>query len=340
MPTRILVLVSILSATAPARADDPVDGAAAPAAQTAPAAQAAPAAPGPSATAPEPQAASPRASAPRPVAAGVASGLSSGGSTDPRSHASGWLVAPPGWNVGGEMRFITAESAPTGERIKLTDMALLRLRARWTATRRLGLSASADVLAKQLDTTHEPLLQGGSLSAKLATSKTVALAAGVSGGPTLGGGWWGDTSAGVVHRSRIEDFISFQVGAGGLAIMVNAEDTARTWQADATGSAELTFHTPRGEWAMWFGTELALPVAHADTIDPSTRLDLTMGTVFSAVRDWDLYAEFTFRDRGTTKLPATILPIIDGGFDQRQVVVGIIRRFTKERGASRWVLAQ
>jgi hypothetical protein len=34
------------------------------------------------------------------------------------------------------------------------------------------------------------------------------------------------------------------------------------------------------------------------------------------------------------------LPIIDGGFDQRQVVVGIIRRFTKERGASRWVLAQ
>jgi len=227
-----------------------------------------------------------------------------------------------------------------GERIKLTDMALLRLRARWTTSRRVELSASADVLAKQLDTTHEPLLQGGSLSAKLATSKTVAMAAGVSGGPALGRGWWGDASAGVVHRSRIESFISFQVGAGGLATMVNAKETARRWQADATGSAELTFHTPRGEWALWFGTELAFPVAHADTIDPSTRLDLTIGTVYSAVRDWDIYAELTFRDRGTTTIPETVLPIIDGGFDQRQFVVGLTRRFTRERGASRWVLAQ
>jgi hypothetical protein len=266
--------------------------------------------------------------------------LTFGGSTDPRSYAKGWLVAPPGWNLGGEMRFITADSAPTGERIKLTDMALLRLRTRWTTTRRLELSASADILAKQLDTAHEPLLQGGSLSAKFATSRTVAIAAGVSGGPALGSGWWGDASAGMVHRSRIEDFIAFQVGAGGLATMVRAPDSARAWQVDATGVAELTFHTPRGEWALWFGTELAFPVVHADTIDPSTRLDLTIGTIYSAVRDWDLYAELTYRDRGTTRMPETILPIIDGGFDQRQIVVGITRRFTQGRGANRWVLAQ
>jgi hypothetical protein len=300
MHTRGLVLLSILAAAAPARADEPAD----------------------------------------PPTAGVANEILTVGRADPRSYASDWLVAPPGWNFGGEMRFITAGSAPTGERIKLTDLALLRLQTRWTATRRLELSASADVLAKQLDTTREPLLQGGSLGAKLATSKTVAIAAGISGGPALGSGWWGDASAGVVHRSRIEDFIAFQVGAGGLATVVSARDAPRTWQADATGSAELTFHTPHGEWALWLGTELAFPVAHADAIDPSTRLDLTIGTVYSAVRDWDLYAELTYRDRGTTKMPATILPIIDGGFDQRQIVVGITRRFTAERGASRWVLAQ
>jgi hypothetical protein len=332
MHPRSLILLSILAAAAPARADEPVDGAAAPAA------------PPPSATAPAPEAAPPERSAPRSAdvpSAAVASGLSSvGGNADPRSYANDWLVAPPGWNFGGEMRFITAESGPTGERIKLTDLALLRLRARWTTTRRLELSASADVLAKQLDTTHEPLLQGGSLGAKLATSRTVAIAAGVSGGPALDGGWWGGASAGVLHRSRIEDFISFQVSAGGLAIAVSEKDTPRKWQTDATGSAELTFHTPRGEWAMWFGTALAFPVAHADAIEPSTRLDLTIGTVFSAVRDWDLYAEFSFLDRGTTRLPETILPIIDGGFDQRQMIVGITRRFTRNRGASRWVLAQ
>lgn len=317
MRTRSLVVLSILAAASPARADDPVAGTDGP---TAPA------------TAP------PRAAdAP---AAGVAAEILTVGGADPRSYASDWLVAPPGWNLGGEMRFITADTAPTGERIKLTDLALLRLRTRWTTTRRLELSASADVLAKQLDTTREPLLQGGSLGAKLATSKTVAIATGVSGGLALGSGWWGDASAGVVHRSRIEDFIAFQVGAGGLATLVSASDTPRKWQADATGLAELTFHTPRGEWALWFGTELAFPVAHADAIDPSTRLDLTIGTVYSAVRDWDLYAELTYRDRGTTRMPATILPIIDGGFDQRQIVVGITRRFTPARGASRWVLAQ
>jgi hypothetical protein len=327
MSTRILVLLSIVAAAAPARADEPVDQ---------------PAAPAP---APPPQAVAPgkptsRSAIDMPAPGATSEVIAVGGSADPRSYASAWLVAPPGWNMGGEMRFITADSAPTGERIKLTDLALLRLRTRWTTTRRLELSASADVLAKQLDTTHEPLLQGGSLNAKLATSKAVALVAGVSGGPALGSGWWGDASVGVLNRSRIEDFISFQVGAGGLATMVNAKNTARKWQADVIGSAELTFHTPRGEWAMWFGTELAFPVAHADVIDPSSRLNLTIGTVFSAVRDWDLYTELTFLDRGTTKMPATILPIIDGGFDQRQIVVGIIRRFSMERGATRWVLAR
>jgi hypothetical protein len=330
MHLRSFPLLAILAAAAPARADEPVGGADDPA---------------PSAAAPAPQAvpseaAAPRSAAEAPPRAVTSEVLAVGGSTDPRSYARGWLVAPPGWNIGGEMRFLTAESAPSGERIKLTDMALLRLRTRWTASRRLELSASADVLAKQLDTMHEPLPQGGSLAAKLATSRTVALAAGVSGGPALGSGWWGDASAGVVHRSRIEDFISFQVSAGGLGTLVHEKATPRKWQADVTGSAELTFHTPRGEWAMWFGTELAFPVVHADSIDPSTRLDLTIGTVFSAVRDWDLYAEVTYRDRGTTKMPETILPIVDGGFDQRQIVVGITRRFAETRGASRWVLAQ
>ena len=65
-----------------------------------------------------------------------------------------------------------------------------------------------------------------------------------------------------------------------------------------------------------------------------------MGTVFSAVRDWDIYTELTFRDRGTTMMPETTMPIADGGFDQRQIVVGIIRRFTPARGTSRWALSQ
>ncbi len=266
-----------------------------------------------------------------------------GGSySDPRSYASDWLVAPPGYNIGGEMRFLTAGSTPgMGGPIRMTDMAILRLRSRWTATRRIELSGSTDLLAKQLDTTDEPILQGGSLGAKIAASRVVAIAAGVSGGPTLGGdGFWGTVGTGAIHRSKIEKFIVFQVGGGALATAVDQKTSPREWQADATMSSELVFHTPRGEWAMWAGVDMAFPVVHSAGIDPSSRLDLTVGTVFSAVRDWDIYAELTYRDRGTTMMPETILPIADGGFDQRQLVVGIIRRFSPARGTSRWALSQ
>ena len=263
------------------------------------------------------------------------------GSYDHRSYASDWLVAPPGWNLGGEMRFITADHALSGERINMTDMAILRLRTRWTATRRIELSGTVDFLAKQLDTTDEPIPQGGSLAAKIATSRTVAIGTSVSGGPILGGGgYWGSAGTGAVHRSHIERFIAFQVGGGAVATTVEQDQMERRWQADAILSSELVFHTPRGEWAMWGGVEMAFPVVHADTIDPSSRLDVTLGTVFAAVRDWDLYAEFTIRDRGNTTMPETVLPIADGGFDQRQLVVGITRRFTPARGATRWALSQ
>ena len=264
-----------------------------------------------------------------------------GGSYDHRSYASDWLVAPPGWNIGGEMVFITADSALSGEPINMTDMALLRLRTRWTATKRIELSGTVDLLAKQLDTTDETIPQGGSLAAKIATSRTVAIGTSVSGGPILGGGgWWGSAGTGAMHRSHIERFIAFQVGGGALATAVDQDQMQRRWQADAIMSSELVFHTPRGEWAMWGGVEMAFPVVHEESIKPHSRLDLTIGTVYAAVRDWDLYAELTWKDRGNTMMPETVLPIVDGGFDQRQIVVGITRRFTPARGATRWALSQ
>jgi hypothetical protein len=263
------------------------------------------------------------------------------GSYDHRSYASDWLVAPPGWNVGGEMVFITADSALSGEPINMTDMALLRLRTRWTATKRIELSGTVDLLAKQLDTTDETIPQGGSLAAKIATSRTVAIGTSVSGGPILGGGgWWGSAGTGAMHRSHIERFIAFQVGGGALATAVEQDQMQRRWQADAIMSSELVFHTPRGEWAMWGGVEMAFPVVHEESIKPHSRLDLTIGTVYAAVRDWDLYAELTWKDRGNTMMPETVLPIVDGGFDQRQIIVGITRRFTPARGATRWALSQ
>ncbi|HVV87159.1 MAG TPA: hypothetical protein VHE35_29165, partial [Kofleriaceae bacterium] len=260
---------------------------------------------------------------------------------DVRSYAKNWLVAPPGWTFGGQMKFITANTSLFGanQRLRFADLAVLGLDTRITLGRRLELSGGLDVLAKQPDGGTEPIPQGGNLGLKVATSRTVALTASVSGGPTLGDGLWGSGGLGVVHRSHIEEFLAFQVGAGASTTVVHQADMENEWQADLVGSSELVFHTPRGEWAAWGGLGLALPAVHSEGITPSTRLDVEVGTVFSAVRDWDLFAEFILRDRGTTDMPGTTLPIADGGFDQKQVIIGITRRFT-QRGSSLWAMAQ
>jgi hypothetical protein len=53
-----------------------------------------------------------------------------------------------------------------------------------------------------------------------------------------------------------------------------------------------------------------------------------MGTVLSLVKDWDIYADFAVIDRGDINNPATRLPILDGGFDQRQIIFGVTRHIT------------
>jgi hypothetical protein len=59
-------------------------------------------------------------------------------------------------------------------------------------------------------------------------------------------------------------------------------------------------------------------------IDPQPRLDFKIGTAISLNR-WDLYVELAVVDRGDLANPATRLPVLDGGFDQRQVIFGVTR---------------
>ena len=45
------------------------------------------------------------------------------------------------------------------------------------------------------------------------------------------------------------------------------------------------------------------------------------------MKNWDLFAEFAIVDRGDMENPATRLPIMDGGFDQQQILLGVTRHF-------------
>lgn len=67
------------------------------------------------------------------------------------------------------------------------------------------------------------------------------------------------------------------------------------------------------------------PVSGAD-LDPQPRLDLNLGNAVQLSDHWDLSIELTIIDRGDRAIPATHLPILDGGFDQIQLSVGVSRR--------------
>jgi hypothetical protein len=58
------------------------------------------------------------------------------------------------------------------------------------------------------------------------------------------------------------------------------------------------------------------------------RLNLEAGAALSLRADgWNVYASYTIVDRGELDKPETTLPILDGGFDQQQVVIGVEYRF-------------
>src|SRR5262249_35626910 len=91
------------------------------------------------------------------------------------------------------------------------------------------------------------------------------------------------------------------------------------------------FHA-EDKWGAWIGVGYAVPVQKSGrdptteiAIDPQPRLDFHAGTVLSLVKQWDLFVDFAVIDRGDLSNPATRLPILDGGFDQKQIMFGVTR---------------
>lgn len=254
----------------------------------------------------------------------------SSSSGDVRTNLGDWAVGPPGWDMGGELRLLTSDQGVGGGApLKLSDVGLLRAKVRVTASRRIEASGAVDLLAKQPSYTDELVVQGATFGVKVAVSRKWALATSVAGGPTLDdSGFWGSGGTALVYRSHPDETLSFQVSAGASATALSLDgDGDDPWLTEASAGGMIMIHSPNGWFGMWLGGGLNVPVVHADAIEPATRLDLTVGTVYAVVPDWDIYLEAGIFDRGDAGHPATQLPILDGGFDQRTIMVGVSRRF-------------
>jgi len=260
-----------------------------------------------------------------------------GSSGSARSAASSWLILPKGWEASGELRFLTADRPPGGEAMKLTDVVISRASLRRSFKGKVEIAGGVDILPKQTSGTDELVFQGADLGARVGFKQKYAAYAGGGGGPLTDDlGWQVTGGAGVQRRSIVHQTLSFQLAVGGSTTQLLLDDPAssRAWLAEVTAGGQTLF---RGDdmFGIWLGASFAFPVAHGGELmgaafDPTTRVDLGVGAVYSVVEDWDVYIAVTVSDRGDLAAPETQLPILQGGSDQRVFTFGITRHFGQD----------
>jgi len=262
-------------------------------------------------------------------------GLSTRGSVSSR-HES-WLVMPAGdLETGAELSFIQAPAAAVGGggELAFTDVMLFRPHLRYSVAGRVEVLGGASILAKQPSDARNRVLQSAAVGARVGVGKKLAGQALLTGGTLLAGaGLWGTASASLLGRKVVEETLSFQgeLGASGTKLDHDLAAAGAPWFAEIYARAETLIGAPNHIFAAWFGAEYRVPVAHGTgggpALDPQTRVNVEVGMVYAPIRSWDVYVQLAFVDRGDLRDPATTLPVLDGGFDQRQIMFGVVRRF-------------
>jgi hypothetical protein len=253
-------------------------------------------------------------------------------SSEPASKSSNSLILPTGHlELGGELALVTCDECPLLEdSAKLTDIALFRGLLRHSLGERLELIAGTSLLAKQPEPFDAAVWQGSSLGLRVAFAEVFASEAVAAVGPLLGrDGTYGQLGTGLRTKLKADSALRFELALGGLFTSLGREDAEGLhWIEELTGHFETQFGERGG--GGWVGIGYAVPVAHSELLDPGPRLDLDVGGVvtFDA---WDLYAIYTIVDRGDVSRPESTLPILDGGFDQHRVTLGVRHRFEPAR---------
>jgi hypothetical protein len=256
-----------------------------------------------------------------------------------RSHrgvAQDYLVLPSGGELTAQMRFVTADAMLDGGALKFSDLALFGIAGRWSLFTKLEIAASVDLLPKQPSFTEEKPWQSVGVSVRSPLGKHVAIALSGGGGHLLQhqGMWMGESLTIEWKKPIDDDFLAFDVQAGvnGLGLSSKHTTQSTAYLTEVSMRTTALFHEPRGHWGAWVGIGYAVPVQSSGrdpttelAIDPQPRLDFRIGSVLSLVPKWDIYFDFAVLDRGDQTNPATRLPILDGGFDQKQIIFGVTR---------------
>lgn len=253
-----------------------------------------------------------------------------------RGVAQDYLVLPRGGELTAQMKFVTAGPLLSDKKLDFTDLALFGLTGRWSLFSKLELSASVDLLPKQPAYTDEKPWQSAGITFRSPLGRRVAVALSGSGGHLMNhSGYWTRESLLLEWKKSIDDdFLAFNVSGGinGLGLAAPDATKSTAFMTELSVNTTAMFRVPNGKWGAWVGIGYAVPVQASGRdptteikIDPQPRLDFRMGTVLALVPKWDLFVDFAVIDRGELSDPSTRLPILNGGFDQRQVIFGVTR---------------
>jgi hypothetical protein len=250
-----------------------------------------------------------------------------------RGVVNDYLVMPSGGELTGAMRFVTTDQPALGAgRLRFSDLALLELAGRWSVIPRLELSGQLALVPKQPSTSSEKVWQSAGVGLRTPLGDHTAIALGGAGGHLMEhAGSWETGSLLVQWRKPISNDVQFETSGGAQVTDLRAPRSTSAQITELAVAGSVVFHD-NWHWGGWIGIGYAVPVDARGTdpttalpVDPRPRLDLRLGGVLAVSRAWDVFAEYAVVDRGDLAAPATRLPILDGGFDQQQILLGVTR---------------
>jgi hypothetical protein len=231
--------------------------------------------------------------------------------------------------MGGELVFLTADRDLLGEELKFTDVAIMPLHVRMAVSQWLELSAGTGLLIKQSEGMDEPVWQGANGGLRVPFGAHFAASVQLAGGPLMfGRGHFWEQESSLLARFAANEWLRFELRAGHTLTALRYDNGSSTLHELMT-HAEVQFGEKEG--GGWVGVDYYIPLVsstRANAFDPNTRINLMVGCVLSPRRTgWDLYLSYGIVDRGSVERPGSTVPILTGGFDQRQFALGVQHRF-------------
>lgn len=243
------------------------------------------------------------------------------------------LVLRRGYEVGAEASLLhVGRGGPLGPGIDLGAVTLLRLRGRFAWGERTDVGAGLTLLAHQPSSAGLWIWQSASLSLRQRLSDAWSGEVLLDAGPQIPRlGHWGVITATATARQRVGDSLVFEGTAGADVVHLPYDDGNVAHIFELRAGAEARF-----AWSILAfnaGLLVAAPFASTGSMGngigaPTPRLlsDLHAGVELAVSKVWIPYVQAKVIRRGELRDPRTTVPLLDGGFDQEQVIVGVVAR--------------